>query len=312
MKGVADGARVPFLSILALNVRTELAYGLFQSDGCTALSWHASAAEPASFLAQNWDWQSEQKPNIIALRIQPIAPHPRQQQQPHSADAPVLSSNEEGEGQLPSSAIHMVTEAGIIGKIGLNAAGVGVCLNAIRARGVRFDALPCHLALRRCLEARSREEAVTMLEREGVAAACHILVADGNSGGVGLECSAQDVVRVAAEGGVVTHTNHYILPHQEGVKEQGAWKDSPVRLERISQMVGSYRDSGREPSAELIGTMLGDEMGYPTSINRHETPDSTVATLFTIVMDLKRKVAKVTLGRPTEVEGALELDPGKP
>ena len=63
--------------------------------------------------------------------------------------------------------ISMITEAGIIGKIGLNDRGVGVTLNAIRAVGVRFDALPTHLALRAALEAESRKEAVEMLEAAG-------------------------------------------------------------------------------------------------------------------------------------------------
>lgn len=52
--GVAQGAGVPVESILALNVRTEIAYGMF-SDGCTALSWKS---KDESFLAQNWDVSS--------------------------------------------------------------------------------------------------------------------------------------------------------------------------------------------------------------------------------------------------------------
>jgi isopenicillin-N N-acyltransferase like protein len=51
MRGIADGSGVDFESVLALNVRTEIAYGMF-SDGCTALSWRE---EEDSFLAQNWD-----------------------------------------------------------------------------------------------------------------------------------------------------------------------------------------------------------------------------------------------------------------
>lgn len=51
MEGLADGAGVDFESILALNVRTEIAFGL-ASDGCTAFSWKT---KDASFLAQNWD-----------------------------------------------------------------------------------------------------------------------------------------------------------------------------------------------------------------------------------------------------------------
>src|SRR5947209_19922885 len=51
MRGLAEGAEVDFESVLALNVRTEIAYGMF-NDGCTAFSWREGEE---SFLAQNWD-----------------------------------------------------------------------------------------------------------------------------------------------------------------------------------------------------------------------------------------------------------------
>ena len=51
MKALAAGAEVDFDSILALNVRTEIAFGM-AVDGCTALSWKSGNR---SFLAQNWD-----------------------------------------------------------------------------------------------------------------------------------------------------------------------------------------------------------------------------------------------------------------
>lgn len=82
--------------------------------------------------------------------------------------------------------IKMVTEAGLLGKIGLNSAGVGVCLNAIKAQGMDSTRLPCHLGLRMVLESASRDEAVARLEKYGIASACHMLIADA-SGGVGVE-----------------------------------------------------------------------------------------------------------------------------
>ena len=51
MQGIADGAGRELLDIVALNVRTEINFGLF-SDGCTALAWHT---EKHAWLAQNWD-----------------------------------------------------------------------------------------------------------------------------------------------------------------------------------------------------------------------------------------------------------------
>jgi isopenicillin-N N-acyltransferase-like protein len=58
----------------------------------------------------------------------------------------------------------MVTEAGLIGKIGINLSGVGVCLNAIRAQDMDLTRLPTHLGLRMVLESESREDAVRKLE----------------------------------------------------------------------------------------------------------------------------------------------------
>lgn len=51
MKGLAEASHVPFESILALNVRTEIAYGM-SADGCTAFAWKS---DQAAFMGQNWD-----------------------------------------------------------------------------------------------------------------------------------------------------------------------------------------------------------------------------------------------------------------
>ncbi len=269
--GISNGSHIPIRSILALNVRTEIAYGMFD-DGCTVLSWKT---KDTNFLAQNWDWQQEQKENLINLRIR----------------------------QPGKPAIEMVSEAGIIGKIGLNSAGVGVCLNAIRARGINFGKLPCHLALRACLDSSSREEAMNTLKKAGVASAGHITVADP-SGGVGLECSHSDIIELPMPpSGILTHTNHFVKQHP-GVEEKLQWQDSPLRLTRIGKLMESTT-----PSLENISSLLKDEKGLPTSICRNQTHGSTVATLFSIRMDLGKRIAEVTVGRPIQPEEHLKLSP---
>ncbi|MCJ1389990.1 hypothetical protein MMC18_002848 [Xylographa bjoerkii] len=273
IKGVSRGSGVPFESILALNVRTEIAYGMF-TDGCTALSWKVDSD---SILAQNWDWQTEQAENLIRLRIH----------------------------QDPKPSIDMITEAGIIGKIGLNSAGVGVCLNAIRAKGVSFDRLPCHLALRACLDSHSKTEATKSLQAAGVASSCHILIAD-STGGMGLECSNLDIVKLPAyQNGIVIHTNHYIGEHPR-VKESIDWPDSITRLDRIGKLVSTYQDG---PTVAAVSEMLRDEQNYPLSICRAQTESSTSATLFCIIMKLDDKVAIVTAGRPVQPGETLILNP---
>lgn len=261
-----------------MNVRTEIAFGLAR-DGCTAIFWKT---DMSSFLAQNWDWQEEQQRNLINLSI----------------------------SQKGKPAISMITEAGIIGKIGLNSRGVGVCLNAIRAQGVDFQRLPCHLALRTCLESTSTEEAVLVLRKAGLASACHITLADSESA-VGLECSHVDIVELAMEQGILTHTNHYLKPHH-GVEDLMALKDSPTRFERINQLVREQTKRHHNIGTlrlEDIRSLLKDEANLPTAICRSKTDDSSIATLFNIVMDLKNRRAEVVTGKPSSSAEIFHLVP---
>ena len=217
------------------------------------------------------DWQEEQQENLIHLSI----------------------------SQKSKPTISMITEAGIIGKIGLNSKGLGVCLNAIRALGVVFQRLRCHLALRTCLESSSVQEAVAILQKGGVASACHILVADPQEA-IGLECSHLDIVELPTNN-ILTHTNHFIKPHP--VEDKTAFADSPVRLRRINELIrerGEELDGSKALTAESIRSFLEDTQNSPTAICRSQTADSTVATLFNIVMNLKKPSAEVVVGKPTQ------------
>lgn len=56
MRGIAHGAERELLEIVAINVRSEITFGLGAEagwkDGCTALGWRT---QDRSWLAQNWD-----------------------------------------------------------------------------------------------------------------------------------------------------------------------------------------------------------------------------------------------------------------
>ncbi|EME86512.1 uncharacterized protein MYCFIDRAFT_88844 [Pseudocercospora fijiensis CIRAD86] len=275
MGGIAKGARVPLVDVIAINVRTEITFGLWNqakstSDGCTALSWKTN---DGAFLAQNWDWMEEQKPNLVLLTI-------RQHGKP---------------------TIKMVTEAGLIGKIGLNSAGVGVCLNAIRIPGLDGERIPCHLGLRLALESESAEQAIDKLKGYGVASACHYLLADSEQS-VGLEWSSSDVQEIHPRSNKIFHTNHYMVAHP-GVVDIPWLDDSSVRLAKIEEL----SNVAERQSLTSISKMLSDETSYPTSICRAQKDASTFATLFSIVMDLSARKAVVKVGRPIAPEEVIEL-----
>ena len=86
-------------------------------------------------------WMTEQKQNLIITKI-------IQQNKP---------------------TIIQVTEAGILGKIGFNSAGVGTLFNAIRVHGADATRLPAHFGLRMALESTSVADAVSRLESYGMA-----------------------------------------------------------------------------------------------------------------------------------------------
>lgn len=292
IRGIADGSGTEFLDILALNIRTEITFGLFSSsgggerdislpgsslasvpsDGCTSLGWLTESA--GSFLGQNWDWNVEQGHNLVVCHVSQAQPN-----------------------IFPD--FSMVTEAGIIGKIGLNAAGVGCCLNAIKCRGVDATKLPIHFALRKVLESPSRAAAVEAIKKVGVAGSGHILIGDP-TGSTGLECTSKWVKEVHMDDmNRVCHTNHLLLDKSD-VDEPPWLEDSPARLARIRELTAGI--SQQRPTLEDISELFSDTHGYPGSINRkQEEGRSEAETLFTILMDLTRKSARVTFGRPTEV-----------
>lgn len=208
----------------------------------------------------------------------------------------------------------MVTEGGIIGKIGLNEHGIAVTLNAIQAAGVNFKKLPCHLALRCLLDSKSLEKGIEKVTEFGVASSCHILTADSR-GSRGIEFSAFDHIFlpmgdhvVRDIDGVITHTNHYLHDHKlEDNDRLGVNIDIPnskFRLARIRQLIASRHEEGWGPSVLSIQTLLSDEEGHPGSICRDE---ETLATLFSIVMNLTKKQATVTIGRPVEPQGEIQF-----
>lgn len=67
MQGIAEGAELDILDIVALNCRSEIALGKF-SDGCTALCWKKS--DSARVLSQNWDWTATVQHNLAMVSIE--------------------------------------------------------------------------------------------------------------------------------------------------------------------------------------------------------------------------------------------------
>lgn len=200
-----------------------------------------------------------------------------------------------------------MSQAGIVGKIGFNTAGVGTCLNAIRAKPCDSSKLPIHLALRVCLESTSVESALqTLSSLGGVASAQHILIADSHTA-LGLELSPLgDVHLKEDEFGMVTHTNHFL---ENRYMNENPWQPgSSLRLKRIRQIARGLAQDGIEGEkitpALLRERIFSDMENAPTSIcaqedlSVHRTVRS--CSLFNIVMNLdgSNSSAEVVMVQP--------------
>lgn len=202
--------------------------------------------------------------------------------------------------------IQQITEAGIIGKIGFNSAGVGTLLNAIKVYGVDASRMPVHFGLRMALESTSATSAAEKLESYGMASSAHILIADPTTA-IGLEFSKSTFARCLPDVmHRVVHANHLLLEHPGEIDTM--WlKDSPVRVKTMTENSEKLGREKQGPSWEEVSNLFEDEQNLPSAICREETPESGSATLFNILMDLKNKSAVIRMGRPTQVEETVTL-----
>lgn len=307
MRGIAEGAQLDMEDILALNVRSEIGLTNYPNtpkdtppaitDGCTSIV-QCSQDRSTMILAQNWDWLEQLHDGMVILDI--VTP--------------------DGKTRL-----QFLNEAGLVGKIGVNSHGVGICMNAIRCGALSIDRLPTHVMCRRILEfAKTFDEAVAMLDEYGGACSFNLAMADvqgkfatveitPNGLSVISPLSAGDSTKVSGKGpNFVAHTNHVMTPPTEFPR--GAIYDRPApnsfsRLERMTELTHEDINQQKVLTLESVIDRLKDQKGTPTSICRDKPPNATgmekMTTLATVSMvfdTVAKKVTKsqITIGRPCE------------
>ncbi|MBS9405018.1 peptidase C45 acyl-coenzyme A--6- aminopenicillanic acid acyl-transferase [Halomonas sp. TRM85114] len=283
MDGIARGAGVELADVLTLNCRSEISLTR-ASGGCSAF---ALARGGTQWLAQNWDWRADQLHNVVALDIR------------GEQAAPLIS----------------IGEAGMVAKIGMNAAGVGVCLNAIRSRTCG-EGLPIHVALRKILECHDMEGAVAVATRDRVCAPAHFLIAsapvDSEKGqAVGLEVHPGEPGRLAPERDVLTHTNHLFARGEACQVEDFPRPDSRPRLARLDHLLRERLPAEDAVVESRLFDILSDHRGAPLSICRHYDPDQPpeerMETLFSVVMNLGARRLTLRHGKPCETDTSLAV-----
>jgi isopenicillin-N N-acyltransferase-like protein len=250
IQGIAMGAGVDVRELLAVNARTELlATG---PDECSVVG-------AGDVLAQNWDWH------------------------PDLAGSTLVWIVRDGERWFAT-----LTEAGMLAKLGLNDAGLGVCLNLLRtSEDGGLEGVPIHALLRRVLaDCRTVDEAVALLTGARVSASSAVTVAvPGDVATVELSPAGANVIR----GATGTHTNHFLQPPRGG---------RDIGLEESSSTVPRLEVVRSRPLTEALRSHAGHPKGVCRHVDLSEPWEERTVTLASVIMDLAARRLRVAGGQP--------------
>jgi hypothetical protein len=181
----------------------------------------------------------------------------------------------------------IVTIAGMLGLLGVNDAGVGVCVNSIPQVPSAAEGVPVAFVVRHLLEARSAAEASDRCRRLPHASNQHYLIADASLI-VSLEASSEEVVELPLPApDRALHTNH---PLARGARYPEGEENSVARLRSLDRRLGH----GSPVLADLQGALAScDDERHPVCRLRTDELGPTSFTTASMISALHGKAAPV-------------------
>ncbi len=267
--GIAEGAGVDTLDIVAINARTELLYArpdeptpASAQDGCTGAIVMPEITSSGRLLhGQNWDWRDECTDTAIVLRITP----------------------EKGPRVLT------FVEAGILGRCGMNSAGLALTANFIRCEhdfGRRGT--PAPFIRRAILGCERLADAMGTVFNATLSFSSNMMISEAGGEAISLEATPGEVFWVAPEEGLLVHANHFISPYARAKLRDVSLLENPDSLyrdRRVRSLLGSRSGS---ITPETMIESFQDNYGAPEAVCRSPTfgpGGDTSSTVATIIMD---------------------------
>lgn len=237
-------------------------------NGCTTLYFKESG-----ILGQNWDWVEEFENLAVIFDV----------------------TREDGHRFLSP------LEPGFM-KIGLNASGVGVCLNILKCEAPT-GGIPIHVLLRKALDSTSVSEAYRAIADANRATMSSILIADDSGRYVSLELAGNNLYALSPDeveiNSVAVHTNGYLTGEKEKVISPQESASSAARLQRSRTLA---LKSPAKDEVDMLEILL-DKQGKLPICRKSEinSPNGlTSGTVSTLVMNLKEKKLIFSQGNPHE------------
>jgi isopenicillin-N N-acyltransferase like protein len=295
MEGIAVGAGLSLTEIALLNARYELAYCVFGSEaqslnapvtteqeGCTAFGLLPEiTAEGHTMIGQTWDWLEKLRGRVFAMRVE-----------------------RSKESRAPKPNFVGFTEAGIAGcKIGVNAAGIGLCVNGLvtprdGANGLRK---PFHVRCREILDAWTFDKALLPVVQTDRCCSTNFLIGHAEGEMIDIEATPDYCSYLYPKDGLITHANHLVKETRIASQFERIAPHSLYRANRLERLL---RRSGGQIGLDALHSLLSDHFGCPASICRH--PDMTlpepkrVISVTAAAVDLNTRTLYVTDGPPCQ------------
>jgi isopenicillin-N N-acyltransferase-like protein len=277
IEGMAAGSGIGVELLGGVNARTELlAAGRGECSTIACLGDVTASGEPIGM--QTWDWHDDLADCWIRWTI-----------------------------ELGGRRVDTMTEAGIVGKVGMSSAGVGVLLNIL---GHRDDGpplgTPVHVLNRMVLDrADNAVDALALLAGETVSAssAVTVVAADEDGGSIcTVELSPAGPGFVTPDDrGVLLHTNHFLVdPGRDGDVMVRTGPDSVLRLDHARRAMA--RAAELPVTEESILGALRSHRGGAGAICCHPAEDAPFgdrwATLATVTLEPARCEMRLRAGGP--------------
>ncbi len=289
MRGIAEGADVPFEDVVLLNARTELlklaadpklrARLTGELDGCTGIIVLPEAAADGRIIhAQNWDWKYECAETAVVLRIR-------------TNDGPDILT---------------FTEAGALARSGINSAGIGLTANFLESDlDYRDIGVPLPMIRRKILEQQHLALALHTTYVSRKSGSNNMMVSHKDGIGLNFECAPAETFVVQPADGMIVHANHWISPVAlSKLKDIGiaSTPDSLYRDTRVKDLLRPH--AGRIEITHVKQALLDDfaspwSVCRPPRLNLASNLSATVATIILRTQDQAMDIACLPAVDPT-------------
>ena len=283
MRGVAEGAKVAFESIVLLNARTELLYEAREirdaarsgesaaPDGCTGVVVLPGATRDGRLIhALNWDWKAECAETSIVMLVR----------------------RDDGPDVLT------FTEAGALARAGLNSAGIAITANYIESdRDFQMPGIPLALVRRKALEAKTYAEAIGVVVSTDKLTSNNLILSHRDGVAIDFECAPREAFALYPDNGLLIHANHWT--HQAALakyRDVGI-RNTPDSLYRDHRVRSLLEPNTGAITPEHVVSALRDDFGAPYGVCRPPLPNSRgslTATVATLMIDSTAGTIEIT------------------